>query len=215
MSIYVKWPTARHRAFGEHVINICIENKAGLLLKGSISGNTAGKYSDIDLTVYGRFSEAMIDSILYGFERPLMINASENPPGLLIVAYSRGLAIDLGIKPDAGLPAEDRSVILVKPEGISSPPDRISLHKYINKTASNDEYSRVLKLIHKGLLKGLNGKIRESKEFLQEISALTKIEIKTEDDLFESYRILKERFTRPGQDINKELAWLIENAEKP
>ena len=74
---YVVWPTERHEKFGKHILDICRAHGIGLLLNGSIANGTAKFYSDIDVSLYGDISKNTIEKILFGFENPLMINASE------------------------------------------------------------------------------------------------------------------------------------------
>ncbi len=157
MNTYVDWPTERHRKFGEHILDICSANGIGLLLKGSIANGTAKFYSDIDVSLYGDISKNTIENILFGLENPLMINASEKPPGLLVVAYRRGLSLDLAIMHNEILSENGEAHVLLAP---SKPGHSVndSAQEYMRTVGKNDKYSKIAKLLHKGLLKYLNGK---------------------------------------------------------
>jgi len=205
----IDWPTERHRAFGEHILKVCRANEIGLLLKGSIANGTARPYSDIDISIYGNVTKDILEKILYGFENPLMINASEKPPGLLIVAYRKGLALDLGIQGGESTDENDKSFFLVRP---SSPGHRMpdSTEEYVKALGRNDHYSKTCKLIHKGLLKYLNGKRAAAGEFLKEIIEFTSIQINDQENIIEAFQTSVRTLIRQDDVLGQEFRWLME-----
>jgi len=207
----IDWPTERHNAFGEHILNVCMANEIGLLLKGSIANGTARPYSDIDVSIYGNVSRDIIEKILYGFEKPLMINASEKPPGLLIVAYRKGLALDLGINGGESIDENGKSISLVRQ---SIPGHRMpdSTEEYIKAIGRNDKYSKTCKLIHKGLLKYLNGKSDAAREFIKETIEFTGIRINDQIDLLEAFQTIVKTLIRDDDVMRQEFHWLMEEA---
>lgn len=209
----IQWPTERHKGLGDHILNVCIENGTGLLLKGSIAKGTAQPYSDIDLSLYGNISKSLIEKVLYGFEKPLMINASEKPPGLLIVAYSRGLALDLGVKRSENSAENGVSMLLVKP---SIPGHKLSdpAEEYLNAICRNDPYSKIAKLIHKGLLKYLNGKRDEAGGFIKEIIEFAGMQMNDRPNLIEAFQEIVTVFIREDDVMRQEYCWLIEEAAR-
>jgi hypothetical protein len=209
----VDWPTERHRNLGEHIFNICSTNRIGLLLKGSIAKGTARPYSDIDISLYGNISKDIIGKILYGFEKPLMICASEKPPGLLIVAYRKGLALDLGIKGVQRIDEKGESILLISPSlpayGISD-----STEEYLKEIARDDRYSKIAKLIYKGLLKYLNGKRDEAREFIKEIIEFTGMQINDRRKLVEAFQAIMMAFIRKDDVMWEEFHWLMEEISR-
>jgi hypothetical protein len=207
----IDWPTERHKAFGEYILNVCMANEIGLLLKGSIANGTARPYSDIDVSIYGNVSKDIIEKILYGFENPLMINASEKPPGLLIVAYRKGLALDLGIKGGEGFDENGESISLVRP-AIPGHRMRRSTEEYLKTIGRNDKYSKTSKLIHKGLLKYLNGKRDVAGEFIKEIIEFTAMQINDQPNIIEAFQTIVRTLIRDDDVMRQEFYWLIEEA---
>lgn len=209
----VDWPTERHKKLGEHIFNICSTNGIGLLLKGSIAKGTARPYSDIDISLYGNISKDIIGKILYGFEKPLMICSSEKPPGLLIVAYRRGLALDLGVKGVESIDENGEPILLISPSmpayGISD-----STEEYLKKIARNDRYSKITKLIYKGLLKYLNGERDEAREFIKEIIEFTGMRINDRPGLIDAFQAIVMAFIRKDDGMWEEFHWLMEEASR-
>jgi hypothetical protein len=209
----IDWPTERHKAFGEHILNVCMSHEIGLLLKGSIANGTARPYSDIDVSIYGNVSKDIIERILYGFEKPLMINASEKPPGLLIVAYSKGLALDLGIKNGESIDENSKSILPIRPS-IQGQGALSSAEEYVKAIGRNDPYAKTCKLIHKGLLKYLNGKREAAGEFIKEIIEFTAMQINDQENILEAFQTSVRMFIRDDDEMRQEFHWLIEEATR-
>ena len=212
MNTYVDWPTERHSKFGAHILDICSGYGIGLLLKGSIANGTAKLYSDIDVSLYGDISKNTIEKILFGFEKPLMINASEKPPGLLVVAYRGGLSLDLAIMHNEILNEDSGTLVLLAP---SKPGHSVndSAQEYMRTIGKNDKYSKISKLIHKGLLKYLNGKADAARGFIKEIIELA--DIPTDDQSpADAFKRMVRIFIREDDAIMEEFRWLIEEAGK-
>jgi hypothetical protein len=212
MNTYVDWPTERHSKLGAHILDICSGYGIGLLLKGSIANGTAKLYSDIDVSLYGDISKNTIEKILFGFEKPLMINASEKPPGLLVVAYRGGLSLDLAIMHNGILNQDSETLVLLAP---SKPGHSVndSAQEYMRTIGKNDRYSKISKLIHKGLLKYLNGKADAARGFIKEIIELA--DIPTDDQSpADAFKRMVRMFIREDDAIMEEFRWLIKEAGK-
>ena len=212
MNTYVDWPTQRHRKFGEHILDICSAHGIGLLLKGSIANGTAKFYSDIDVSLYGDISKNTIENILFGFENPLMINVSEKPPGLLVVAYRRGLSIDLAIMQNETLDENSETLVLLAP---SKPGHSVSdsAQVYMQTIGKNDKYSKISKLIHKGLLKYMNGKADAARGFIKEVIEFADIPTNDQPPV-DAFKRMARTFIREDDAIMEEFLWLIEEAGK-
>jgi hypothetical protein len=206
------WPTERHQQLGEHILTVCDANGLGLLLKGSIATGIARPFSDIDVSIYGSVDREIIDEILYGFETPLMINGSEIPPGLLIVAYRRGLALDIGFKENESIDEAGDSRLLLKPSRCGAMPD--SAKTYLQTMGRTDDYSKTVKLLHKGLLKYLNGKRDAAGNFIKEIAEFTGARIENQPNLTKSFQALVATFVREYDAMQPEFSWLLEQTPK-
>ena len=209
---YVVWPTERHEKFGKHILDICRAHGIGLLLNGSIANGTAKLYSDIDVSLYGDISKNAIEEILFGLENPLMINSSEKPPALLVVAYRRGLSLDLAIKHNEILNEYSATLVLFAP---AKPGHSVndSAQDYVRTIGRNDKYSKIAKLIHKGLLKYLNGKADAARGFIKEVIEFA--DIPTDDQPpVDAFKRMVRTFIREDDAIMAEFRWLIEEAGK-
>ncbi len=209
----IDWPTKRHKKFGEHIISICQANGIGLLLKGSIAKGSARPYSDIDISLYGNISKSIIEGILYGFEKPLMINASEKPPGLLVVAYCRGLSLDIDFRGDENINEKGKPILPIAASmhrhGVSD-----STEEYLKRIGKNDRYSKISKLIHKGLLKYLNGERDDARGFIKEIAEFTNIQIDDQQELIEAFQTIVMALIEKEDITRQEFSWLIEEASR-
>ncbi len=209
---YIKWPSIRHEQLVKHIIKVCASNNLGLLLKGSIANGRSNRYSDIDLTIYGRIERHIIETILNGFEVPLMINSSENPPGLLIVAYPKGLAMDLGFNRKSEN-EESETIYLNKPKELKSISNN-DIESHLIEFCSNEKYSKALKLIHKGLLKYLNYKDIEAREFICELKRVIGFENNGMKELDEEFKIIINQIEMTNDKLRNEFCWLLGEAEK-
>jgi hypothetical protein len=207
----IVWPTERHQQLGEHILNVCSANGLGLLLKGSLATGIARPFSDIDVSIYGGIDRKNIDEILFGFETPLMINGSEIPPGLLIVAYRRGLALDIGFKGNESVD-ETGDSLLLKPSQCEAMSDLAKI--YLQTIGRTDEYSKIIKLLHKGLLKYLNGKYDAAGNFIEEIAEFTGAKIENQQNMMESFQAFVAAFLRKDDSMASEFSWLLEQAAK-
>jgi hypothetical protein len=210
----INWPTDRHQALAEHILGVCNGNCIGVRLKGSIAKGTSTRYSDIDITINGRITRDIVEAMVFGFETPLMINASENPPGLLIVAYRSGLALDLGIGDTDDSEATIGSIVLA--EGLwhsqGSLPDE--LQEYLKTIAMTDDGSKIKKLIHKGLLKYLSGKREEAKKFIDEIEAVAGLKRRRPPAMSDDFQSLVDTLVDAGDAMRAEFTWLLQEARE-
>ena len=212
MNTHVDWPTERHGNFGKHILDICSAHGIGLLLNGSIAKGTAKFYSDIDVSLYGDISKNTIEEILFDFEHPLMVNSSEKPPGLLVVAYRRGLSLDLAVLHNETLNENSETLVLLSP---SKPGHSVndSAQEYMRTIGKNDKYSKISKLIHKGLLKYLNGKADAARGFIKEVIEFA--DMPTDDQPpVDAFKRMVRTLIREDDAIMEEFRWLIEEAEK-
>lgn len=208
----IEWPTERHQGLAEHILRVCSGSSIGVRLKGSIARGNPTRYSDLDITIYGRITRSIVERIVFGFEEPLMVNGSENPPDLLIVAYQRGLALDLGIGGIDDMETTIASIVLAECSAGNqgSLPD--DLRRYIKSIAMSDGDSKLKKLIHKGLLKYLGDKEKESRAFIDEIVAAAGLKCKEPSSTLSDYQDLIDELVDDGDIMKAEYSWLLEQA---
>jgi hypothetical protein len=147
----------------EHILGVCNGNCIGVRFKGSIAKGTSTRYSDIDITINGRITRDIVEAMVFGFETPLMINASENPPGLLIVAYRR-VSLDLRISDNDDSEATIRSIVLV--EGLWHSQAACPMSSGVPEDIAMTDDGSEDQAIHKGLLKYLSGKREKQRNSL-------------------------------------------------
>lgn len=195
----------------KHIMATCQSNDIGLKIQGSFARGTAGCFSDIDLTVFGNITKNAIRSILFDFEVPIMINTSEKPPGLLIVAYSQGLAMDLSIN-RVSINESDKSIVLVSPKTTKTDCNH-PIEDYLTELENINRHSKVAKLAHKGLLKFLNGKQGEAREFILEIRECIKDYHYTTTDLIDEFQHIVNRLLDLNERARQDFMWLIQKAK--
>jgi hypothetical protein len=77
----------------------------------------------------------------------------------------------------------------------------------------NDRYSKIAKMIHKGLLKYMNGKEDAARGFIREIIEFA--ELPTDDQPpVDAFRRMVRTFIAEDDSIMEEFHWLIEEAGK-
>jgi uncharacterized C2H2 Zn-finger protein len=126
------------------------------------------------------------------------------------VAYHRGLALDIGFKENESVDETGDSQLLLKPPRCGAMSD--SAKTYLQTISRIDDYSKIVKLLHKGLLKYLNGKHDAAGNFLNEIAEFTGARIENQQNLTESFQAFIATFLRKDDDMQSEFSWLLEQA---
>lgn len=121
-------------------------------LGGSFLHGTSTPFSDVDISVL--CEEEVLRDLIYGYGEPVYISSTANPPGILIVIYEDGVALDLEV-----LESVDASS-----EGFFHR-ERIKEHAYTrNETVCqkfalrSDSPYQMARLFHRSLIKFLAGK---------------------------------------------------------
>jgi hypothetical protein len=169
--IELNYPNINFKEYIGFISKYCKKYNLTLILKGSLAVNKACEYSDIDLVIFGKLNKSNIYEIIYNYNKPLLINLSTNPKGMLIITYENGISIDLDIRETIikeDIIQEDR--ILVR--------NGFNLSKHIIRhdldisdycDIYSNELFEILKLIIKGTNKYLSNKEAVANEFLIEI----------------------------------------------
>ncbi|MTI48101.1 MAG: DNA polymerase III subunit beta [Firmicutes bacterium] len=165
------YPSLNHKMYIEKVYGYCSKNNLAMLMKGSLANNTSTKYSDIDLIVVGEDLDEKIDELILIHGKPVMINFTENPKGIVILIYEDGLSIDLDVRKTISSKELNESKILldVKEDFIVSNEEVLRYDLNSNLDSNKPLWYRVLRLIHKGTAKYLSNKTESAYNFLLEI----------------------------------------------
>jgi hypothetical protein len=158
-------PTRRHLDFLQFLDEKCSSLKIGYAIAGSIVNGKASTYSDIDVLLF--MSETNnIDSIIE-FEKPLMVNITERPKGIVMITYAKGLCIELDCR-DYIIKEEMDKIVIINNTNMKIE-DRMVVRKTItSQYAYKMSYSMDLRLLYKSLLKYLCMKEEDSINLLNE-----------------------------------------------
>lgn len=163
----LNFPTKRHKNFVLFLYEYCCDNNIGLALKGSIAKGNAKPFSDIDFVIWGNVSDSNFDEIIGGFEIPLNTFLTENPKGIFMVVYEKGLCIDFDIRSTFSVNEVTSMFVVNKIElPISSEPTRKLLNTPFLKFSTQD--TQKLRLLYRSVIKFLNNKVVEALELLNE-----------------------------------------------
>ena len=179
-----------HKDYLEKVISFCNNKGLTLILKGSLANGTAQKNSDIDLIIMGNLNNVIIDEIITIYDKPIMTNYTENPIGIMILVYNVNVSVDLDIRTSITEEELVDDVILIKgtePIVISKLPERSVIEtEYI---PIRPDWYKVLRLVHRSLLKHLSGKYDDAIELAHEAREKMSKDLLIELDGNKNYQI--------------------------
>jgi len=162
------FPSKNHSELVEHIHAVCLRMDYSLAIMGSVAKGTATRYSDLDVLLFGPTDGFNVDPIIE-FGKPLMVNLTVRPPGIVIACFPLGLCVDLDIRKNATNRELEDSVVLLD-RGISrtmANVERISVHsRYLNVNPLHGN----LRLLHRAILKYLCQKTDSADELLGELN---------------------------------------------
>ncbi|HJO96084.1 MAG TPA: nucleotidyltransferase domain-containing protein [Victivallales bacterium] len=173
--VTINYPNDYFKNYIEYISNICHKKKLSLILKGSLANGSAKKHSDIDLIILGSTRSNDIDQIISEYSIPVMTNFTERPKGSLILIYRNNLSIDLDIKQTITADELNDSVILQKFDNnfiLAKEIIRMKVESFY--LPNRPQWYKILRLIHKSLLKQLCNKTENALDLLQEIKSSLK-----------------------------------------
>lgn len=171
MRLNINYPTNDYRHFIEYITGACKNNKMLLILKGSLIKGTATKYSDIDLVIVGNVTNNKLNQIIVSYDNPIMTNFTENPKGILIIVYKNGLCVDIDVKESISSNDLIEGKILVGNKEHFRETDK-EIRRIMNGMdclPEREEWYKIIRLIHRGLIKYLSNKRNEGNNLLLEI----------------------------------------------
>ncbi len=151
--------------FLDYTEKFAAENKTHIILTGSFRKGNATDYSDIDI-IFCNDDIQQIKSFIYGYSLPVYISHTTNPPGIIIVIYGDGVALDIEIA--GNYVSSEKNYF-----------HRMAVKEnYVRNTAlckelsfSEDESYLISRLFHRSIIKYLSGKTEQGISILNEISS--------------------------------------------
>ncbi|MBQ8604591.1 MAG: GNAT family N-acetyltransferase [Oscillospiraceae bacterium] len=135
--------------FLSYAENFAEEYHTKIKLSGSFRKGTATDFSDIDISFFCNNID-MVRKFIFGYSGPIYISHTTNPPGIIIVIYPDGVALDLDVLPDTGTSQRDTEICHLL-------------------SFSEDEHYLMARLLHRSLIKFLSGKKEAGVSVLKEI----------------------------------------------
>ena len=77
----------------DYIMEFAEKRKIHIWLGGSFRQGNATLFSDVDISAFCHAEE--LKDLIYGYVKPVYISCTHNPPGILIVIYEDGVAVDL------------------------------------------------------------------------------------------------------------------------
>jgi predicted nucleotidyltransferase len=167
----VNYPSLNHKNYIESVYRFCEEHEFSMILKGSLAKGVATKYSDIDLIILGNITRHEVDELITLYDKPIMTNFTENPKGILILVYPDNISVDLDIRETLSQEDLIDSKVLLKYDKNYIISDQSIIRRQITSDyiPNRPSWYKVLRLLHKGVLKYLSNKTDSAYNFLSEI----------------------------------------------
>ncbi|MDF2880496.1 MAG: polymerase beta domain protein region [Clostridiaceae bacterium] len=180
INLNINYPSLNHKNYIESAYEFCKSNNLSMILKGSLAKDTATRYSDIDLIIFGHMECSKIDEIITVYGNPVMTNFTENPQGILILIYKNAISVDLDLRETITKEDLINSNVLLKYNTNFILNNEI-IRKNITSIYMPDRplWYKTLRLLHKGIIKYLSNKTDSAYDFLCEIKEnLSMLEIK-------------------------------------
>lgn len=160
--------------FLDYAEKFAAENKTHIILTGSFRKDNATDYSDIDI-LFCNNDILQIKSFIYGYSLPVYISHTTNPPGIIIVIYSDGVALDIEIAENYISSENNYFRSMTKKENCVR---NTAICKELS--FSEEDPYLISRLFHRSIIKYLSGKTEQGLIILNEISSFLTAE-KTTD----------------------------------
>ena len=170
-SLEFEYPSLNYKNYIKCVYEFCKDNRFSMILKGSLAKGTATKYSDIDLIILGNIDSLKMDEFITLYGLPVMTNFTENPKGILILVYKDNISVDLDIRDTISQEDLLESKVLLKYDTNFIINNEVIRRKQITSDyiPNRPMWYKVLRLLHRGLIKYLSNKTDIAYEILLEI----------------------------------------------
>ncbi|MBZ9623839.1 nucleotidyltransferase domain-containing protein [Clostridium sp. FP2] len=167
----MSYPSLKHKNYIESVYRFCEKNQFSMILKGSLAKDVATKYSDIDLIILGDITRSEVDELITLYDKPIMTNFTENPKGILILVYPNNISVDLDIRKIISQEDFTNSKVPLKHDKNYTVSDEPVIRRGITSDymPNRPTWYKILRLLHKGIIKYLSNKADSAYNFLLEI----------------------------------------------
>lgn len=176
----INYPSPEYKNYIECIYEFCKDNGFSMILKGSLAKGTATKFSDIDLIVLGNIDSSKVDEIITLYGNPVMTNFTENPKGILILVYKDNISVDLDIRETVSQEDLVNSNIILKYDSNFIINNKSVIRKQITSEymPNRPEWYKILRLLHRAVIKYLSNKNESAYELLSEIKeSLIKVKV--------------------------------------
>lgn len=143
---------SKQQRFIQYAAEFAKANAVHIWLGGSFQKGNATPYSDVDISVLGDVSA--VRRLIYGYGKPVFLSHTTNPPGILIVIYEDGVAVDLEIVKTIRFPETE----FFHTEEIKSIEYKRDESAFRELVLRDDEPYQISRLFHRSLSKYLSGK---------------------------------------------------------
>ena len=167
----IKFPTDNHKIYIKYLCEYCKKRGFSLILKGSLATGTAKVFSDIDLIIMGDVSNEDMDYIISRYNNIIMTNYTENPKGIFILIYENGLCVDLDLRDSIVQEDLEDAIILNKEDSNFIVAEQLIRKQNITSKylPERPEWYKVLRIVHRGLIKYLCGNTQSAQILLSEV----------------------------------------------
>lgn len=167
----IKYPSSDYKNYIECIYEFCKYNRFSMILKGSLAKGTATKFSDIDLIVLGNIDDSKVDEIITRYGNPIMTNFTENPKGILILVYQDNISVDLDIRETISPEDLINSKVILRYDENFIINNKSIIRKQIKSDyiPNRPEWYKILRLLHRGIIKYLSNKTDIAYNLLSEI----------------------------------------------
>ncbi|EQB89861.1 putative nucleotidyltransferase [Clostridium punense] len=215
----IDYPSVNYKNYIECVYEFCKSNKFSMILKGSLAKGTATKFSDIDLIILGNLDGSKVDEIISLYGNPVMTNFTENPKGILILAYEDSTSVDLEIRETISQQDLENSIVLLRYDENFIIDNKNVIRKQVesNYMPNRPEWYKVLRLLHRGTIKYLSNKTHSAYGLLDEIkeglNSLGITNLSYSNNFEGDIKLIFHRFCREFQ-VDSQIKGLFENLFK-
>ena len=151
--------------FIRYISGFAVANATHIWLGGSFRKGTATPYSDVDISVYG--DPERVKQLIYGYGNPVFLSRTSNPPGILVVVYEDGVAVDLEVVRSIEISGAE----YFHREDIKQREYQRDENAFRDVVQRDDEPYQVSRLFHRSLCKYLSGKKELGVSVANEIAA--------------------------------------------
>lgn len=165
------YPTNEHKEYMMTLKRYCEDENIGLFVTGSLEEGTARKHSDIDVVLVSNDIINQMETISELYSEPVLKSVTHNPKGILILIFKSGLCVDMDIREKISINDVNKMIEVVPPKHELVIAEIAIQRSNLPYVIYKSEYSwqNEIRLIHRSLIKHLNGKFDIANLILNEL----------------------------------------------